>query len=152
MVTLVIYRLHWLHFLSIHLHIHDIMTPSSFYPIGVNHLIVFLSRTESLSRNHSWNACRFFFLRSLADRCSCVFTVHIDIILPIRFRLPKINSSRKVADGCALRTLERKRSRKTGIWSLDPWNGNLLCWPLDHTAPLSRKVIIRSKNKFSNLI
>ena len=42
--------------------------------IGIHHLIVFLRRTESLSRNHSWNACRFFFY-CLARR-SRVFTIH----------------------------------------------------------------------------
>ena len=35
--------------------------------------------------------------------------------------------------------LKNKRIRTTGIWSLDPWNGNVLCWPLDHAAPPKSK-------------
>ena len=22
-----------------------------------------------------------------------------------------------------------------GVWTLDPWSGNLICWPLDHATP-----------------
>ena len=33
------------------------------------------------------------------------------------------------------RFIFRKRSGDEGIWTLDPWSGNLLRWPLDHTTP-----------------
>ena len=31
-----------------------------------------------------------------------------------------------------------KRERMTGIWSLDPWSGKLLRWPLDRATPPNR--------------
>ena len=65
-------------FHTMHLYIHDIMMPSSL--LGIHHLIVF-ETNWTVSRNHSRNACRFFFLGSFADRRSRIFMFHI--VLPI---------------------------------------------------------------------
>ena len=86
---------------------------------GVNHLIVF-EMNRIISRIHSWFACRFFFFLS-----------------------PLLRSSYFSFSSCRLHLHKsyvfstRKRKRKTGVRTLDPWSGNLLCWRLDHATPLS---------------
>ena len=36
-------------------------------------------------------------------------------------------------------SLPARKRGPTGIWTADPWSGNLLCWPLDHATPPSIK-------------
>ena len=85
-------------------------------------------RTESLSRNHSWSACQFFFFDSPLPRFRHFSSLRATFCaLTFLLMMKRLFST-------ILET--NKRKRKTGIRSLDPWNGNLLCWPLDHAAPL----------------
>ena len=98
---------------------------------------LFSKWNESLSRIHSWNACRFFFLNSLANRRSRVFTVHIVIILPIRFRLPKLIIIRfaKSWRVCPTNAQTKKEGERPGF---DPSTLGAVGWrisPLDHYAP-----------------
>ena len=67
------YTFYILHVIIIINRLHIIFSLHVNLLIGIHHLIKLLVRTESLSRIHSWNACRSFFFDSPLPRSSTLF-------------------------------------------------------------------------------
>ena len=89
---------------------------------GVHHLITFEANLLLLSRSLSWNKC--LRLRLL------VFHFHASRITSFTLLDYVLHASQHSS-----RFIFRKRSGDEGIWTLDPWSGNLQRWPLDHATP-----------------
>ena len=89
---------------------------------GVHHLIAFEANLLLLSPSLSRNEC--LRLRLL------VFHLHASHITSFTLLAYILHASQHSS-----RFIFRKRSGDEGIWTLDPWSGNLLRWPLDHTTP-----------------
>ena len=93
---------------------------------GCNHLIRELSEPSSFFR------VLFSFLTQVPSLPLGVLCFTCSL-LPLWVIILRFSFTLFFALRCLL--VKKEMIGITGIWTANPWSGNLLCWPLDHATP-----------------